>query len=253
MRSPTPGGPGGPGSGPGMGPGRDPRSPAAAPSTAPDTTRINEMIRVPRVRLIDDKGEQVGIVTREEALARAEEASLDLVEVAPEARPPVCKIMDYTKFKYQKAIRERQARRKQARIDIKEVKFRPGTDSHDFEIKLRSIRKFLENGDKVKCTMRFRGREMVHQELGLVQLQKLEEALGGTGKVEQEPKLLGRQMTMVVAPTASAKKKAETRAAQLNNRDKDRDAAASMDDLDEEELLHEPDDDDDEDEDDEEE
>lgn len=200
------------------------------------------MIRVPRVRLIDDKGEQVGLVTREEALARAEEAGLDLVEVAPEARPPVCKIMDYTKFKYQKAIRERQAKRKQARIDIKEVKFRPGTDTHDFEIKLRNIRKFLENGDKVKCTMRFRGREMVHQELGLGQLQKLEAALDGMGKVEQEPKLLGRQMTMVVAPTASAKKRAEARAALQGGRDKDRDEQDELD-----EILHDPDDDDDDD------
>lgn len=232
--------------------GSGPRAPAAAPSTQADTTRINEMIRVPRVRLIDDKGEQVGIVTREEAISRAEEVGLDLVEVAPEARPPVCKIMDYTKFKYQKAIRERQARRKQARIDIKEVKFRPGTDTHDFEIKLRNIRKFLENGDKVKCTMRFRGREMVHQELGLVQLQKLEESLDGVGKVEQEAKLLGRQMTMVVAPTASAKKRAETRAAQQGHRDRDRDDANLDEELDDD-ILHDPDDDDDDDDEDEEE
>ncbi|MEO5368021.1 MAG: translation initiation factor IF-3 [Magnetococcus sp. WYHC-3] len=170
-----------------------------------DTTRINDRIRVPEVRLIDEHGEQVGIVSRDDALRRAEAASLDLVEVAPEARPPVCKIMDYTKFKYQKAIREREARKKQARVDIKEVKFRPGTDVHDYEVKLKAIFKFLEAGNKVKCTLRFRGREMAHQELGMALLQRVEQALDGVGKVEQTAKLLGRQMTMVVAPTGSKK------------------------------------------------
>lgn len=170
--------------------------------------RINEQIRVPEVRLIDEKGEQVGIVSRQEALSRAIEASLDLVEVAPQARPPVCKIMDYTKFKYQKAVRERLARKKQTRIDIKEIKFRPATDVHDFDVKVRSIRKFLEDGDKVKCTLRFRGREMAHQDLGMALLHRVRDVLGEEAKVEQPPKLMGRQMTMVLAPGIFPKKAA---------------------------------------------
>ncbi|MBF0296524.1 MAG: translation initiation factor IF-3 [Magnetococcales bacterium] len=178
----------------------------AAPAVSPDTTRINEQIRVPEVRLIDEKGQQVGVISTYQALARAIEAGQDLVEVAPEARPPVCKIMDYAKFKYQKAVRERQARKKQVRIEIKEIKFRPGTDTHDFDVKLRSMRKFLEeDGDKVKCTLRFRGREMAHQELGLALLKRVEEALSDVAKVEQPPKLMGRQITMVVAPSQSVK------------------------------------------------
>jgi translation initiation factor IF-3 len=172
--------------------------------------RINEQIRVPEVRLIDEKGEQVGIVSRQEALSRAIEASLDLVEVAPQAKPPVCKIMDYTKFKYQKAVRERLARKKQTRIDIKEIKFRPATDVHDFDVKVRSIRKFLEDGDKVKCTLRFRGREMAHQDLGMALLHRVRDVLGEEAKVEQPPKLMGRQMTMVLAPGVSPKKAAST-------------------------------------------
>ncbi|ABK42890.1 bacterial translation initiation factor 3 (bIF-3) [Magnetococcus marinus MC-1] len=171
-----------------------------------DSTRINEAIRVPEVRLIDEEGEQVGVVSRNDALYRAQNVGLDLVEVAPEAKPPVCKIMDYTKYKYQKAVRERIARKNQVRIDTKEVKFRPGTDTHDYEVKLRSIRKFLEGGNKVKCTMRFRGREMAHQDLGLVMLKKVESEVLDLGKVEQEPKLLGRQITMMLAPNALVKK-----------------------------------------------
>ncbi|MBF0097479.1 MAG: translation initiation factor IF-3 [Magnetococcales bacterium] len=202
-----------------------PRPPSPAPHHAPaaptapsapasaDTVRINEQIRVPEVRLIDEKGEQVGIVSRQEALARAMEASLDLVEVAAQARPPVCKIMDYTKFKYQKAVRERLARKKQTRIDIKEIKFRPATDVHDFDVKLRSIRKFLEDGDKVKCTLRFRGREMAHQDLGMALLIRVKDVLGEEAKVEQPPKLMGRQMTMVLAPTSGGRKAAASAAA----------------------------------------
>lgn len=160
---------------------------------------------MPEVRLIDENGAQVGVVNRDDALNRATAAGMDLVEVAPEARPPVCKIMDYTKFKYQKAIRERQARKKQVRIDIKEVKFRPATDTHDFEVKMRSILKFLEEGNKVKCTLRFRGREMAHQELGLELLKRVETLLIEIAKVEQYPRLLGRQMTMVMAPLPNLK------------------------------------------------
>ena len=152
--------------------------------------------------MIDEKGEQVGIVNRQEALSRAIEASLDLVEVAPQAKPPVCKIMDYTKFKYQKAVRERQARKKQTRIEIKEVKFRPATDVHDFDVKVRNMRRFLDDGDKVKCTLRFRGREMAHQGLGMALLLRVRDALLDVAKVEQSPKLMGRQMTMVLTPLA---------------------------------------------------
>ncbi|HIJ82722.1 MAG TPA: translation initiation factor IF-3 [Magnetococcales bacterium] len=177
------------------------------PPVNPDTTRINEQIRIPEVRLIDENGEQVGVVDRHTALKRAVEAGLDLVEVAPQAKPPVCKIMDYTKFKYQKAVRERQARKKQTRTEIKEIKFRPGTEIHDFDVKLRNIRKFLESGNKVKCTLRFRGREMAHQELGLALLRRVESEVLDMGKLEQTPKLMGRQMTMVIAPSQSAKVK----------------------------------------------
>lgn len=160
---------------------------------------------MPEVRLIDEKGEQVGVVTTYEAMRRATEANQDLVEVAPDARPSVCKIMDYAKFKYQKSVRERLARKKQVRIEIKEIKFRPGTDTHDFDVKLRSMRKFLEDGDKVKCTLRFRGREMAHQDLGLALLKRVEEAVADLAKVEQVPKLMGRQITMVVAPSKTKK------------------------------------------------
>ncbi|MGN7612682.1 translation initiation factor IF-3 [Magnetococcales bacterium HHB-1] len=172
-----------------------------------DSTRTNERIRVPEVRLIDENGKQVGVVQRDDALRRAQNASLDLVEVAPNARPPVCKIMNYAKFKYQKSIRERQARKNQTRVELKEIKFRPATDKHDYEVKLRNIRKFLDAGNKVKCTLRFRGREMAHQELGAALLERVEEAVVDIAKVEQQPRLLGRQMTMVVAPLATTKKK----------------------------------------------
>jgi translation initiation factor IF-3 len=165
------------------------------------------MIRVPEVRLIDENGQQVGVVERYNALRLSIEAGLDLVEVSPAAKPPVCKIMDYTKFKYQQSIRERQARKKQTRVEIKEIKFRPGTDTHDYEVKLRNMRKFLLAGNKVKCTLRFRGREMAHQSIGLQLLRRVEKDLQEMAKVEQYPKMMGRQMTMVVAPIQTAKEK----------------------------------------------
>ncbi|MBF0124513.1 MAG: translation initiation factor IF-3 [Magnetococcales bacterium] len=176
------------------------------PQRQGDDVRINEQIRYPRVRLINEESVQIGVVPRDQAMAMAADAGMDLVEVAPEADPPVCKIMDYTKFRYQKILRERQARRNQARIDTKEVKFRPGTDEHDYGVKLRSIRRFLEAGDKVKCTLRFRGREMAHQEFGQAILDRVEVDLAEVAKVEQPPKLLGRQITMVLAPTPQAMK-----------------------------------------------
>lgn len=130
----------------------------------------------------------------------AEEAGLDLVEISPTAVPPVCKIMDYGKFKYEQQKREAEARKKQKIIEIKEVKFRPGTDTHDYEVKMRSVLRFLEEGDKVKITLRFRGREMAHQQLGLELLNRVKDDVGEAGKVESMPKLEGRQMVMMIAP-----------------------------------------------------
>ncbi len=152
------------------------------------------------MRLINAEGEQVGIVTRGIALQAAEEAELDLVEISPNADPPVCRILDFGKFRYNASKKRQEAKKKQKQIVIKEIKFRPGTDVGDYDIKLRNLKRFLEDGNKTKITMRFRGREMMHQELGLEMLQKVREDLDEFGVVEQEPKLEGRQMVMVVAP-----------------------------------------------------
>jgi translation initiation factor IF-3 len=142
----------------------------------------------------------VGVVSPARALAMAEEAGLDLVEISPTAVPPVCKIMDYGKFKYEQQKREAEARRKQHVIEIKEIKFRPGTDKHDYDVKMRSVMKFLDDGDKVKVTLRFRGREMAHQQLGLELLNRVAADIGDNGKIEAMPKLEGKQMVMMVAP-----------------------------------------------------
>jgi len=158
------------------------------------------MIRVPTVRLIDEEGAQVGIVPTDEARDRAAEAGLDLVEVSPHAEPPVCKIIDYGKLKYEKQKKKNEARKKQKTIEVKEIKMRPNIDTHDYDVKMRAITKFLGEGDKVKVTLRFRGRELAHQELGLVLLEKVRDALDEQAKVEQFPKLEGRQITMVMAP-----------------------------------------------------
>ncbi len=154
---------------------------------------------MPAVRLIDDEGEQRGIVPTAEAQAIAEEAGLDLVEVAPNADPPVCKLLDYGKFKYNAQKKASEARKRQKTIDVKEVKMRPGIDRHDYAVKMRSIVKFLEDGDKVKLTLRFRGREMVHQEIGRRVLDRVCDDLGDAVKIEQMPKMEGRQMTMVMS------------------------------------------------------
>ena len=158
------------------------------------------MIRVPTVRLIDEEGTQVGIVPTDEARIRAGDAGLDLVEVSPNAEPPVCKIIDYGKLKYEKQKKKNEARKKQKTIEVKEIKMRPNIDTHDYDVKMRAITKFLGEGDKVKVTLRFRGRELAHQELGLVLLEKVRDALDEQAKVEQFPKLEGRQITMVMAP-----------------------------------------------------
>lgn len=158
------------------------------------------MIRVPTVRLIDEEGNQVGIVPTDEARGRAGDVGLDLVEVSPHAEPPVCKIIDYGKLKYEKQKKKNEARKKQKTIEVKEIKMRPNIDTHDYDVKMRAIVKFLGEGDKVKVTLRFRGRELAHQELGLKLLEKVRDALDEQAKVEQFPKLEGRQITMVMAP-----------------------------------------------------
>ena len=155
---------------------------------------------MPRVRLIDEKGRMVGIVGRNEALAMAADAGLDLVEIAPGADPPVCKILDYGKYKYEEQKKKNEARKKQKIIEVKEIKLRPNIDDHDYEVKRRSMIKFIEEGDKVKVTMRFRGRELAHQDLGMNVLNRVKDDLEGIAKVEQMPRMEGRQMTMVVSP-----------------------------------------------------
>lgn len=162
--------------------------------------RINEDISVPEIRLIGVNGEPLGVVTISQALKLAEEAELDLVEIAPTANPPVCRILDYDKFRYQEAKKAHEAKVKQKNIQVKEVKFRPGTDENDYQIKLRNIIRFLQDGDKAKITLRYRGREMTHQEIGMRQLERIKADLAEIGQVEQMPKMEGRQMIMVIAP-----------------------------------------------------
>ncbi len=162
--------------------------------------RVNRQIRISPVRVIDPDGVQLGIMPIEQALAAAEERGLDLVEVAPNARPPVCRIMDYGKYKYEEARKARLARKKQHQVHVKEVKFRPGIEAHDFEFKVRHARRFLQEGDKVKATMMFRGRQMAHPELGREVLDRVAQAVEDVGKVESEPTMEGRNMTMILAP-----------------------------------------------------
>ncbi|HEY8555440.1 MAG TPA: translation initiation factor IF-3 [Burkholderiales bacterium] len=162
--------------------------------------RVNGRITAPRVRLIGVDGQQIGIVSLQEALRKAEEADLDLVEISPQASPPVCRIMNYGKYQYEESKRRQAARKKQKQIQVKEVKFRPGTDVGDYQVKLRNLIRFLENGDKAKVTLRFRGREMAHQELGMQLLKRVEADLKPYGTVEQFPKLEGRQMVMIISP-----------------------------------------------------
>jgi translation initiation factor IF-3 len=160
---------------------------------------LNEEITIPNVRLIGEDGEQIGIVATKEALILAEEAELDLVEIVPTSEPPVCRIMDFGKFLFEQNKKKHAAKRKQKQIQIKEIKFRPGTEDGDYQVKLRNITRFLNNGDKVKVTLRFRGREMAHQELGVKMLDRIQNDLEEFGIVEQSPKLEGRQMVMVIA------------------------------------------------------
>ena len=161
---------------------------------------MNDRIRVPEVRLIGAEGENLGVMPPAKAIDLAVAAGLDLVEISPTANPPVCKIMDFGKFKYDQQKREAEARKKQKIIEVKEIKFRPGTDVHDYEVKMRNVVKFLENGDKVKVTLRFRGREMAHQQLGLDLLNRVAAYVSEIGKVENMPKMEGRQMVMMIGP-----------------------------------------------------
>ena len=162
--------------------------------------RINGEVNAREVRLIGTDGEIIGIMSGREALKMAEEADTDLVEISPNATPPVCRLMDYGKFKYQEQKKAAEARAKQKIIQVKEIKLRPGTDENDYQVKMRNIKRFIEDGDKVKVTLRFRGREMAHQEIGMRQLERIRDELNEMVQVESMPKLEGRQMIMMLAP-----------------------------------------------------
>lgn len=176
------------------------RRPHNAPPQRDTGPRVNARITDREIRLIGADGDNVGLTTPAHGMELANEAGLDLVEISPNASPPVCKIMDFGKFKYEQQKRDSEARRKQKIIEVKEVKFRPNTDTHDYEVKMRNVFKFLANGDKVKVTMRFRGREMAHQNLGRELLERVAVDVDGVGKVENMPKMEGRQMIMMVGP-----------------------------------------------------
>ena len=172
----------------------------AAQPVQKDGPRVNDEIRVREVQLIDHEGTNRGVTPIHDAIALAREAGLDLVEISPNNTPPVCKILDYGKFKFQAQKKAAEARKKQKTVEVKEIKMRPNIDTHDYDVKMRAMNRFFDEGDKVKVTLRFRGREMAHQELGMKLLQKVKEETVEIAKVEAEPKLEGRQMMMVLAP-----------------------------------------------------
>jgi translation initiation factor IF-3 len=190
------------------------RRPYRAAPTVKEGPRVNDEIRIPQVQLVDDQGENHGVVDIEEARHLAQEAGLDLVEISPNSHPPVVKILDYGKYKFQAQKKAAEARKKQKTVEVKEIKMRPSIDTHDYDVKMRAARRFLEEGDKVKMTLRFRGREMAHQELGLRLLWRVRDELNEMAKVEAEPRLEGRQMIMILAPTAKAVAAGAHRAAQ---------------------------------------
>jgi translation initiation factor IF-3 len=177
-------------------------------------TRINERIRIPEVRLIDEKGEQVGVVKVQDALNYAREKDLDLVEIAPEARPPVCRVLDYSKYKYEQEQRRKAARKHQQQVTIREMKLRPKIATHDYETKKGHILRFLKQGQKVKVTIMFRGREMAHPERGEVLLRKVADEIAEFGAVEQQPNQEGRNMTMVLSPVRAPVRKQDRPAAE---------------------------------------
>ncbi len=172
----------------------------AAPERASDGPRINGAIRARIVQLINEAGTNVGPTDRDEAIRMAVEAGLDLVEISPNSDPPVCKILDFGKYKYQSQKKAAEARKKQKVVEIKEIKMRPNIDDHDYEVKSRAIKRFFEEGDKVKITLRFRGREMAHQELGMDLMRKVKADFESTAKIESEPRFEGRQIVMVMSP-----------------------------------------------------
>ncbi|HET6377520.1 MAG TPA: translation initiation factor IF-3 [Methylocella sp.] len=172
----------------------------APPVPQKDGLRINREIRAREVQLIDAEGRNRGAVDLAQALQAAEEAGLDLVEIVPSANPPVCKILDYGKFRFLEQKKSAEARKKQKVVEVKEIKLRPGIDDHDYDVKMKAVRRFFEEGDKVKVTLRFRGREMAHQDLGLKLLERVKSETGAIAKVESEPSIEGRQMVMVLAP-----------------------------------------------------
>ena len=165
-----------------------------------DGPRMNQDIRAPRVLLIDQSGEKQGVMPTSSAMEAAEEAGLDLVEIVPNAEPPVCKIMDYGKFRFQEQKKKAEARKRQKVVELKEIKLRPNIDTHDYEVKTKAMHRFFGEGDKVKVTLRFRGREMAHPELGMKLLQKVQEDFDEIAKVEYSPRMEGRQMIMILAP-----------------------------------------------------
>jgi translation initiation factor IF-3 len=176
---------------------RPQRAPAPAQKGGP---RINEEIRIPTVHLIDKDGANLGNIPIADALAKAQEVGLDLVEISPNASPPICKLLDFGKYKYQEQKKAAEARKKQKVVEVKEIKYRPMIDDHDYDVKMRSMKRFFEEGDKVKVTLRFRGREMAHQELGTRLLDRVKEDVAKLAKVEMDARLEGRQMVMVLAP-----------------------------------------------------
>jgi translation initiation factor IF-3 len=172
----------------------------AAAEREPSGPRMNEHIRVREVRLIDETGENVGVVATIDARTRAEGVGMDLVEISPDAVPPVCKILDYGKFKFQEQKKAAEARKRQKVVEVKEIKMRPGIDDHDYDVKLRSIKRFFEDGDKVKVTLRFRGREMAHTQIGMDVLRRVRADVETISKCEMEPRFEGRQMIMILSP-----------------------------------------------------
>ena len=165
-----------------------------------DGPRVNREIRIREVQLIDQTGSNLGVIPTFEALKLAEEAGLDLVEVAPNSSPPVCKILDYGKYKFLEQKKAAEARKNQKIVEVKEIKLRPGIDDHDYDVKMKAMKRFFEEGDKVKVTLRFRGREMAHQDLGAKLLDRVKDDVGPIAKVEQDPKMEGKQMIMILAP-----------------------------------------------------
>jgi translation initiation factor IF-3 len=170
-----------------------------APPTR-DGPRVNEDIRVPQVRLIDQDGEMVGVMSARDAVQRAYAVGLDLLEISPNAEPPVCKIVDFGKFKYEQQKKKNEAKKKQKVVEIKEVKVRPNIDENDYQVKMRAMKSFIEEGDKVKVTLRFRGREMAHQDIGIRVLERIRTEMEAATKVEQMPRMENRQMVMVLSP-----------------------------------------------------